>query len=253
MKVFKSIDKIGCFFALLLILTISVKGQTDSTRKFYFFGFSYGVQLPGADLANRFGINMNAGINFSYKTKSNWQFGFHGCYIFGDKIKEKGILDSLKTSQGFIINKEGRESDIRLQERGFCTFLTVGKTYRWKQPNTNSGFHTSLGIGYLQHKIRIYNVGEPAPQINGDYVKGYDRLTSGVALQEFIGYSYFGHKKMLNFFVGLELIQAFTQSRRSYDFDLMRADTQKRIDLLYGIRLGWSLPLYGKNRDFYYN
>jgi hypothetical protein len=50
--------------------------------------------------------------------------------------------------------------------------------------------------------------------------------------------------------IGLELTQAFTQSRRSYNFDTRSTDTESRQDFLTGFKIGWTLPLYlGENAD----
>ena len=69
-------------------------------------------------------------------------------------------------------------------------------------------------------------------------------LSNGPSISQFIGYVHFGNNKTINFHIGAEFIQAWTKSRRPFDFDRMQADTQKRFDRLWGIRVGWMLPLY---------
>jgi hypothetical protein len=79
-------------------------------------------------------------------------------------------------------------------------------------------------------------------------------LSAGFGVHEFIGYFYFGNKRLINFFAGIELAQGFTKSLRGYDYDLRQTDTAMRKDLLYGVRIGWILPLYRKvPQQFYYN
>ncbi len=47
-------------------------------------------------------------------------------------------------------------------------------------------------------------------------------------------------------------MQAFTQNRRGYNFDLMQADHKKRLDLLSSVKAGIFIPLYKKApNDFY--
>ncbi|PLX14029.1 MAG: hypothetical protein C0594_00545, partial [Marinilabiliales bacterium] len=127
-----------------------------------------------------------------------------------------------------------------------------GRVISIDKKNPNSGILFNVGGGILQHKIHIEVEYNNTPQIQGDYVKGYDRLTNGFAMSEFIGYIYFSDNKILNFYGGFEFIQAFTQSRRSYDYFSMTRDTKKRTDLLYSIKIGWIIPLYKKIPQKYY-
>lgn len=231
----------------------------DSSLLVPMIKFSYAFQFPGGDLAKRFGYNSNVSLNFSIKTKTNWIFGTSGSFFFGDQIKENGILDSLKTSTpdgahtGFIIDQNGHPATVRLFERGMIVSLFAGKLFPVLSHNNNSGIVVYGGPTYIRHKIKMDDIGRQAPQLVNPYPKGYDRLTAGFGVHEFIGYQYLSNKRLMNFFAGFEFTQTFTKSQRSFDYDLMRADTQQRTDLLYGIRIGWILPLYSKpSKEFYY-
>lgn len=213
---------------------------------------SYGFQFPAGDLAKRFGQNSNIGLSFLIKDKKSFVYGISGTYLFGNKLREDGILDSINTSTGQIINASGEFAEVRLFERGFSAHLHFGKLFSVLSPNPNSGILVTAGAGFLQHKIRIDDIGNNSPQLSKEYRKGYDRLTNGFSTTQFLGYVFLSNKRLVNFYGGFEFIQAFTQSRRSWDFDLMRRDTQKRFDMLYGFRLGWILPLYKKAPDKYY-
>ncbi len=247
-------------FLFSLFYSASAQNVKDSSLFFPMIKFSYAFQIPGGDLAKRFGHNSNVGLNFSIKTKKNWIYGANGSFFFGDRIKENGILDSMKTSTssgpntGFIIDQNGHPATVRLFERGFTISLHVGKIFNVLAKNKNSGLIIYGGPIFIRHKIKIDDIGHQSPQLVKEYLKGYDRLTAGFGVNEFIGYVYLGNKRMLNFFCGFEFTQAFTKSQRSYDYDLMKADTEKRIDLLYGIRVGWILPIYKKTpQQFYYH
>jgi len=253
MKLQKSIYTI-----ILLFIAIITFSQEIKDEKHNVIGVSatYAYQFSGGDLADRFGSNSNIGITAWYKLKSNWVFGFDYTYMFGKNLTDEAstIFDNIKTSDGHIIDKYGQFSAVLLSERGFYTGLKIGKVIPFTKSNLNSGLLISFGMGLLQHKIFIENDGNVTPQIIGDYKKGYDKLTNGLALQQFIGYMYIGKSKLANFFVGVEFTQGFTQSRRDYDFNLMMKDETKRLDLLYSIRVGWIVPFYKREaRDFYIN
>jgi len=226
----------------------------DSALTFSMVKLSYAFQEPGADLAKRFGYNSNIGLDFSIKTKHNLMFGASGSFIFGNQIKENGILDSLKThgTSSFIINQNGIPSTVRLFERGFTVSLSIGKIFHILAPNPNSGFVVYGGPTYLYHKILINDIGHQVAELTSGYLKGYDRLSAGFGVHECIGYFYFGNKRLVNFFAGIEFVQAFTKSLRGYDYDLRQTDTAQRKDFLYGVRVGWILPLYRKVPQQYY-
>ena len=89
--------------------------------------------------------------------------------------------------------------------------------------------------------------------LSGDYKKGYDRLTNGLTLKQFIGYQHLDPNLRLNFFAGFEFLEGFTRSRRDFDFDTRRKDQTDRLDLLWGFRVGLVLPFYfSGDRDIFY-
>ena len=215
---------------------------------------SYSLQVPGGDLANRFGVSSTLGASFMVKTKSNFLFGFDANYLFGQDVKENGVLDSISTSNGQVINIFGEYSGIKFFERGFHINVKAGKIIPLFGPNENSGLLITASAGLLQHKIRIENDGNNTPSVLDDYAKGYDRLTNGLAISEFIGYMYFSNNGRVNFYAGFELMQAWTKNRRSWNFDTMENDDQLRNDYLYAFKFGWIITLHKKmtNKFYYY-
>ena len=228
---------------------MSIKDSSISTP---LVGFSYGYQIPSGDMAKRFGNNYSVQMNVDFKTKKYWMFGINGLYFFGKDIKEAGIFDSIISQDGYIIDQNGEFADVRLYERGFTVSVTAGRMFPFKKPNPNSGIEFNVGLGFIQHKIRIETIGNNVPQLSTAYKKGYDRLTNGLLLSENLGYLYLSNNRLLNFYFGFECLQGFTQSRRSYDYDLMKQDTKKRLDILYGGKISWILPLYKKAPQEFY-
>lgn len=241
----------------MLVSANSLRAQSrnvkDSVITTGFIAATYGFFIPGGDLADRFGDNSTIGAFGGYKSKRNNFFAAEWNYIFGYKVKEDGILDSIKTSGGFVIDQEGKIADLRIFERGFTAHVQFGHLFPIKgiSPNKNSGILVTCGVGMIQHKIRIYDNGGRSPQLRGEYLKGYDRLTSGVSFSQFIGYWYMSNSRYLNAYFGFEAYQGITKSRRSWDYDLMRADTRTRTDLLYGARVGFVIPIYRRGRGEY--
>lgn len=237
-------------FTNILFCQVSVKDSSIFTP---LIGLSYTYQIPDGDLAKRFGNSSSIQLNLDFKTKQQWTFGINSTYFFGKDIKETGIFDSISTPDGYIISQNGEFADIRLYERGFTFSITAGRLFTLKIPNPNSGIVFNFGLGFMQHKIRIETIGNNVPQLSTAYKKGYDRLSNGLLLSENLGYLYLSNNRLANFYIGFECMQGFTKSRRSFDFDLMKQDTKKRLDLLYGGKIAWILPLYKKApQAFYY-
>lgn len=242
-------------FIILIIFSVTCCAQVsvkDSAIATPLISASYSYQIPAGDMAERFGNNSAIQLNIDYKTRKQWMFGVNGSYFFGKDIREKGIFDSIVTSDGNIINRNGEFADIRVYERGFTVSVTAGRMFAFKKPNPNSGIVLNLGLGFIQHKLRIETIGNNVPQLSTEYKKGYDRLTNGLLLSESIGYMYLSNNRLLNFYFGFECLQGFTQSRRSYDYDLMKQDTKKRLDIIYGGKVAWILPLYKKAPQEFY-
>lgn len=214
-----------------------------------------GFSLPGGDLADRFGWNSHVGGSLLFKTTQNWLFGVSSAFLFGNQVEEDDVLDPLRTEGGAILDRNGEFADILLLQRGYTVFGHFGKQFPWWGPNPNSGFVFLAGLGFIEHRIRIQdNNGNTVPALTGEYKKGYDRLTNGLGLRQEIGYHYLSNRRLVNFYVGLEVTQAFTRNRRSLNFDTRQTDTSDRFDLLYGLKAGWIIPLYKRvPREFYYD
>lgn len=241
-----------CFFFNSIANAQSV--VKDSSLTFAAFAIEVGGSIPGGDLSKRFGKNASAGGHFGFKFKSNFTLDASVGFLFGNEINEPGLLNNLKTEQGAIIGVDGRFADIRIFERGYHISLNAGKLFSFNVPNPNSGIVVSIGAGFIQHKIKINVQDNTVPALDDRYLKGYDRLANGWMLKEFVGYRYHGNRKLVNFLVGFEFIQGFTRGRRDWNFDTASPGDDKRSDLLYGIKVGWIVPLYGKTKStFYYN
>ena len=212
-------------------------------------------QTPGGHLQDRFGNSMSFGLGTDVITnKNNWILGWEGFYFFGTQVKED-VLANLRTPQGQIIGNDRSYADVQLRQRGYYVGLLAGKMFVIPSKEKRSGIRVTAGGGFMQHKIRIQD--DPikqVPQLLGEYRKGYDQLTNGWALNQYIGYQMLSNDGRINFTAGFEFTQGFTQNRRSYSFNLLGQDTTERVDMLYAFRVTWILPFYfgqGTDEIFY--
>ncbi|HTA61193.1 MAG TPA: hypothetical protein VK835_02000 [Bacteroidia bacterium] len=244
-----------CFgFSALAQRSFLRRGEyKDSCHHIMIFGVHIAGEIPYGDMPSRFGGNFSAGMPILYKTSKNLIVGVEGNYIFGGNVRENPLA-YMYTSANTITNGSGNPGQLRLNERGFTAYAVIGQIIPKTGKNKNSGVLAYLGIGYMQHKINIYDVGKSLPQIYGALSKGYDRLTGGPAAMQFIGYMYLAKNRLANCYAGFEIQEGFTTGLRGYQYDTMTPDNKKRLDILIGFRLGWMLPLYKKApKEFYYN
>lgn len=235
-----------CFIIILCNSSIYAQDERKNIGNVVTLHFQVGGAIPAGDLSKRYGNFLTIGTGMDFITdKSNWILGWKGDFHFGNGVKEN-VLGQLGGVDGFLFgNGLASADDFSLKQRGFYLGFHAGKVFPLSSDNTRSGIRFTMGAGLLQHRIRLQQ--DPVnflPQVADEYGKGYDRLTNGLALRQFIGYQLLGKSKLVNFLIGVEFVEGFTQNRRSYNFDEMRQDTDKRVDVIMGLKVGWILPFY---------
>ncbi|MFZ4522217.1 MAG: hypothetical protein ACOYNC_10950 [Bacteroidales bacterium] len=214
---------------------------------------TYGYQFPAGDLADQFGSNSSIGGGLMIKTRHNWMIGVEGNFMFGQSVRNSNaLLKNITTSEGILIDANGFSADLVYYERGYNFLAKFGKVIPWLAPNPNCGLTILAGAGYIQDKIRIHNPGNTAPQLLGDYKKGYDRLNGGIAVTGSLGYMYLSNTRLLNFSVALDFMQAWTTPYRERNFDTGKKDTKNLSSQFYTIKVCWIIPLYRRApKEFY--
>ncbi len=253
----KNILTVG-FLIICSLLADPVAAQKnikDSAVSVWFFQPQISVQFPQGAMKERFYTNTAVGFGIHRKFPSNWLFGIEMNYLFAEKVRnEDQVLKNITTSEGFVIDQTGVFANVHLRERGFYGGVRGGRIFSTPFGNPNSGILLMGMVGVLQHKIRIEVHENTAPQLDGDYKKGYDKLTNGPAGSIYLGYLHFSNHQLTNFSVGVEYLAASTRSRRDYDFVLMGKDETLRRDQLLSVRFTWIIPFYQRApKDFYTN
>ncbi|HTA26571.1 MAG TPA: hypothetical protein VK809_02200 [Bacteroidia bacterium] len=241
-------NKRAKLFLLSVLLFSSLKGiaqHKDTAASGFLFELSYAGQLPGGDIGKLFGFNSNVQGGVHYKTQNNWVFGGEFSYMFGNYLRNTGILDSLATTNGNVIANDGNYPGVSYFETGFDIQLTVGKLFPVSK-NLNSGILTMISAGYIQYHLSISAPSDWTPQISGDYLQGYEHLTAGACITEFIGYQYISKKSFVAFFGGFEFTEAMAKSLQ-YDFESNSKNPNYKFNMLSGIRVGWMLPILQEN------
>ncbi|MFT5832524.1 MAG: hypothetical protein ACI97N_000135 [Cognaticolwellia sp.] len=242
------------YFSLLLVFCLSgAYAQVEevlNSPSGVLVNIHYGGEVPSGILAERFGAGFSIGFSPVYMSKRQWLFGLDAKFIFAGEVKED-VLANLKTRGGEIIGQDKGFAITSLNQRGYFIGGTFGKIIPLKE-DRRSGVRVLASAGFLRHKVRIDD-GGTLPQLNGAYRLGYDRLTYGFGITEFVGYQYLSRNRLINFYAGMEFTQGFTKNRRTVNYDTGLSETGNRQDLLWGFKIGWILPLYdAKSTEIFY-
>ncbi len=235
--------------AIVLIFTVLQNGLSQDNISIKMLEFKYGFQVPFGDMSDRFGGNNDIGVSFNSANLSNNIFyGLEGIYIFGNTVKED-VVQNLRSFDGSIIGIDGHVGDVNLNERGFYVGLDAGKIFKTSaQKNNLTGIRTQIGLGLLQHKIRVNDNQNSIPALDGEYIKGYDRLTNGPAIHLGVGFQYQNPKNNFHFNIMGELYGGSTASRRDFDSLAGSYLDEKRKDVLAGLSLTYVVTLSRKHK-----
>jgi hypothetical protein len=242
------------FLGILFFLKPSL-GSSQTRDKYLFSNkifnlqFLYNYHRLGGDYAKTFGDYSSVGFGGMLKTKNNWVLSGEGNFLFGSDIRATSILDQLVTSGGYISSASGNPGNYKVNMRGLSFYLQGGRVFAWNKKNMNSGILLKGGIGFLQHKIGINLNEKNIPQLDENYAKGYDRLSNGVSFNQFIGYNHQSVNRLINFYAGIEFMQAQTVNRRGFNYDEMKVDKGVKLDQSISFRFGWMIPIYMNTKD----
>jgi len=258
LKINNSVTLVAILWLVAASNLLAQKPNADAEQgKRHAFLIPIGISTasPEGDLKASYGPFGIVNIGAFYKTKSNWLFGTDFTFFFGNQVKINPI-SALSINSNTMIGNDGYASTITRSFRGlYAPTLKIGKIFPMpigKRADQNSGFALIGGAGYFAHKIRYADISRNIPLIQTDLVKGYDRLSTGLGLQETISYLYLSTNRRVNFTLALDLYQGFTQNKR-VNYDLRGTLPEKRFDFIYALRLAWVLPVYGQRaNEFYY-
>lgn len=232
------------------------KNYVDTAAMMVWTGVNMSGQLPLGYLHDWFKPNLSVGTGVTLKTKSNWTFDINLSYMFGGNLRDTtfAFLGDLANENNIVIDGNGNKAKLYFEGRYWMFGLGIGKLIpvdRWK----NSGIWLRLSGGYFGHKIRINDYNNQVPQLDGDYKKGYDHLSSGFAMSQFVGYLFNQHNRILSFYGGIEFYEIWTKPTRNYIFyEGPTAGKKNGFSGLISLKIGWNIPLYEKKSvtTFYY-
>ncbi len=235
---------------MLLLLEQQVLKSQESAVLLPEFSYSYGI--PGADLEKRFGNHLCLGVGVTYQpAKNHFNYGGKFSYFFGSDVKEDVLKPFRSGFEGLLLGSDNYLAEMKLKERGFILQLNAGGLIPvFSQNKARQSLKWQLGIGYIQHYIRFVDDAKALTQFTTDYINGLDRMCNGYAIIPFLGYEFLSRKGWLSFFTGIEPMFAFTENRRSVNYDTNQSELGiSRFDMMINFKIGLYLPFY-LNTDY---
>ncbi len=230
------------------------KGKKFDASSAVLIAPNYTAQFPYGNMKDRFGFNSLFGMQISYKTDRNWLIGGEAAFLYGSNVKESYVPTKIATTTNQYISQNNDLIRINPQEQGFNVKLIAGKIIPFHKKFPDAGLLTMTSFGFLYHKIAL-NVREASlPQLSKVYRQGYDRMSYGPVISQFIGGVFMMRKKYASGYIGATFDIAFTQGHRAYDFYSMAPLHDKRIDMFVGLKVGWIIPVFLQTteKEFYY-
>ncbi|MBK7303362.1 MAG: hypothetical protein KA251_03140 [Saprospiraceae bacterium] len=238
-----------CSFSFVCLWGQSKAFAND--KKGIFIDLNLGAGIPFGELKERFGFHQIIGGGLSYEPPPGRKlsFGLKYSFAFGNTVNEDVLAPYRTSDLGQVIGEDGLLNNVQLKERATWTHLYTGSIWPLgHQDVAIHGLSWRMGVGFLQHRIRIQDDARSATQLNSDFRKGLDRLTNGFSVLGFIGYEFRSHSGRVNFYSGFEPILGFTEIRRSYNYDLQNSTLNKgRNDFMLNFKFGWYLPFFIKD------
>ncbi|MFZ1790645.1 MAG: hypothetical protein WAT92_20145, partial [Saprospiraceae bacterium] len=127
----------------ITIFFVSFLGNLISQQNILAFKSAYGLQMPYADLSQRYGANLDVSVGLEFQKKNGLSLGIAWAFLFGNNVK----YDALKTFReptGILIGVDGLASDVYYRSRGQQLGLDV--SYNLGEDKSGLVFGGGLGI-----------------------------------------------------------------------------------------------------------
>ena len=254
----KRATAVGCaLIGVLWLGSDKVAAQTDrqldeAVVSSPHVGLVVGGAAPQGDWAQRYGVFGTVGMTAGLKTERNGYLYVKALSWSGADVTEPQLLSDLTTEQGHIIDNEGDIAQITVTGRGGQFGAGVGKIFPTASSNLNSGWLVKAGVGSLHHNVHFDYTENRISPLEGDRVKGYDRMRWGAYAEAWLGYWLMSTDQRLNAFVGLSAGVAKTWSLRSINFDTLEPNAPEVWDGWMGVEAGWVFHIYKRAQKEYW-
>ena len=249
--------KNGLMFALILSAFVQLKAQktiSDTStsvnkkseeKSWILMHVAATYSVNAGDWADRYPAYTALPLRLEYYHQNKYALGADFSFYLGSQVNSGGMFPDMTDDDGSIRDNNGYPAVIRYYMRGWSTrdyalkIIPLNKT-----PKSEARWTMQLGggLGYTRHYTKFNFDLDMVPQLENEYLGGYDRLSTGAQLFEQIRFQYLDNSSV-SLTAGFELLQGFTQHQRAYDFTNRTIGNQNYFDLGFGAFIGVIIPI----------
>jgi len=234
-----------------LSLYSSAQGQTINETAFD-IGLDFGVDIPLADLRDRFGAMFGGDFSLNYYLgNSGSQFGIKLGFLTSDAVRED-VLASYRNEAGQLLSNTGVVTVVNSRMASSYIGLDFNQNLFSFFKKEHAKVFLGVGAGIWQHKIRFIEFTQSVPISVDEYAKGLDRNSRGPYIEEQFGIKV--RNKFKKFDFAIVSTQGFLKPVGAIEFDTGIKSKETRLDVTLGIKLKWYISLTAREtgKDIYY-
>ncbi|MBK8635455.1 MAG: hypothetical protein IPN72_18550 [Saprospiraceae bacterium] len=233
----------------ITIFFVSFLGNLISQQNILAFKSAYGLQLPYADLSQRYGANLDVSVGLEFQKGNGLSLGIAWAFLFGNNVK----YDALKTFReptGILIGVDGLASDVYYRSRG----QQLGLDVSYNLGKDKSGLVFGGGLGILTYYTAVVDDSRSFEQVLGKYQSLYTLKAIGPYVKPLLGYHYKSSSGLINGKILFETTLSLTKFSQDSPYNEFLANKSTFADHSFGIKLVWLLPLrkYGETTVKYF-
>lgn len=204
---------------------------------------SYNVN--SGDWASRYPAYTSLPLRVEYYHRNKFTLGADFNFYLGSQVNSVGMFPDMTDNDGSLRDNNGYPAVIRYYMRGWSSRIyglkiiplnrNLSKEARWT-------LQLGGGLGYTKHFTKFTFDTDMVPQLEGEYLGGYDRLTTGTQFFEQIRFQYLDNSSV-SLAAGFEFVQGLTKQQRAYDFTTRSIPKQSNLDLGIGAFIGVIIPI----------
>ncbi len=223
--------------AFSLTLTPFLFAQNKDLK--HILNLNYSTNFGNKELSTKSNFINCFGLEYNYYPKK-FYVGAQYQLLFG-QYTGVDLFKNIRTSEGLIIADDGSLIDLKTQFTGNQAHLLFGFPLF-----TNTHWHTetTLGAGFMQNQLKSKTLEGTSAYLSKSNLKGYDQWSIGPSTIQEARLIYLSENRKINFKISTYIQEVLLWNIRKYNYYNNTSDTNSHFNFIFGIQIGWIIPIY---------